>query len=86
MHTPELQVTPDAFGSVVVHALLHVPQSLTSVCSLTHVVPQSVDGAVQVAAQWPVPSHVCPPGQALPHVPQLLLSLCSLTQLPLQSE
>lgn len=81
---PPLQVTPEAFGSVVEHTLLQVPQLFVSVASLTHVLPQRVVGDVQVVAQCPMPLHVWPIEQTLPHAPQLSLSFCSLTHTPLQ--
>jgi hypothetical protein len=75
-----------ALATLVEQAFEHEPQSLTSVVSLTHVLPQSVGVAAgQPDTQVEPLQTGVPPVQASPQVLQLLLSLAVSTHAPLQS-
>jgi hypothetical protein len=71
------------------HSRPHAPQLFTSVCSETHVEPQSVWRAGQLPEHEPDTHVGVPPpvtaGHACPQTPQLFTSVCSETHVEPQS-
>jgi hypothetical protein len=88
-HAPlPLQLSPEAFGSDVVHALPQLPQFALSVCSLTHTLPQALKPMLHAIPQA-TPLQVAVPlpgtGHGESQLPPQLASDELFSQTPLQS-
>jgi hypothetical protein len=72
-HNPAVQTWPGA------HAMLQLPQLLTSVLVSVQLDPHWVRPTAQLVLHWPS-EQTWPGGQTLPHMPQLSPSVVKSTQ------